>query len=79
MILTLDNLATRYHVLPTEVMSRATTFDMHVMDVATRYVRYQQEREELEQNLRSGRTQPAAPPTQEQMQAMLERVRERNQ
>jgi hypothetical protein len=52
---------------------------MHVMDVATRYVRYQQEREELEQNLRSGRTQPAAPPTQEQMQAMLERVRERNQ
>jgi hypothetical protein len=78
MILTLDNLASRYHVLPTEVMSRATTFDMHVMDVATRYVRHQQERAEIEEDLRSGRTRPVAPPTQDEMQAMLERVRTRN-
>jgi hypothetical protein len=79
MILTVDNLASRYHVLPTEVMSRATTFDMHVMDVATRYARHQQERAEIEQDLRSGRTRPVAPPDEQQMQDMLERVRTRNQ
>lgn len=77
MILTIDNLACRYHVLPGEAMSRATTFDLYVMDTATRHQRYQQTRAELEQNLRSGRTQPVAPPNEEQMQAMLARVKER--
>jgi hypothetical protein len=58
-------------------MSRATTFDLYVMDLASRHARYQQECADVEQNLRSGRTRPAAPPTQEQMQAMLARVKER--
>jgi hypothetical protein len=77
MILTIDNLACRYHVLPSEAMSRATTFDLHVMDTATRHQRYQQSRAEMEQNLKSGRTRPAAPPSVEQMQAMVARAKER--
>jgi hypothetical protein len=77
MILTIDNLATRYHVLPGEAMSRATTFDLHVMDTATRHVRHRQQCAELEQNLKSGLSRPVAMPTQEQMQEMLQRVKER--
>ena len=77
MILTIDNLACRYRVLPSEAMSRATTFDLHVMDTAARHQRYLQTRAELEQNLKSGRSTPVAPPNEEQMQAMLARVKER--
>jgi hypothetical protein len=77
MILTLDNLACRHHVLPGEALARSSTFDLHVMDTAVRHQRYQQQRAELEQNLKSGHARPIAPPDQEQMQAMLARVKER--
>ncbi|CAB4137494.1 hypothetical protein UFOVP327_29 [uncultured Caudovirales phage] len=76
MILTLDNLACRYNVLPSEALGRATTFDLHVMDTAVRHQRHQQARAELEQDLKSGRARPVAPPTQDQMKAMLDRVKE---
>ena len=77
MILTLDRLAEKYHCLPSEALARATTFDLHVMETTCRHQRYQQTRAELEHNLRSGRTQPVAPPSEEQMQAMINRVRGR--
>lgn len=41
MMLTLDNLAVRYHCLPSEAMSRATTFDLKVLDVSAKWSRYQ--------------------------------------
>lgn len=41
MMLTLDNLAMRYHCLPSEAMSRATTFDLKVLDVSAKWSRYQ--------------------------------------
>lgn len=37
MMLTLDTLAHRYGMLPTEVLTRATTLDITVMDVALSY------------------------------------------
>jgi hypothetical protein len=43
MIITLDNLATRYHCLPSEALERSSTFDLHVMDIATRWANYQHE------------------------------------
>lgn len=43
MILTVNNLAKTYKLLPSEVLKRGTTFDLFVLDVATRYSRYQQE------------------------------------
>jgi hypothetical protein len=76
MILTLDNLACRYHVLPSEALTRASTFDLHVMDTAARHQRYRQECAELEQNLRNGISKPVAPPSQDEMLAMLARVKE---
>lgn len=41
MILTIDTLAERYKMLPSEVMSRSTTFDLYVMDAAMSYHNYQ--------------------------------------
>jgi hypothetical protein len=58
-------------------MARASTFDLHVMDTAARHQRYQQQRAEMEQNLKSGRVRPAAPPTVEQMKDMVARAKER--
>ena len=34
LLLTIDGLGKRYGMLPSEVMSRSTTFDLYVMDAA---------------------------------------------
>lgn len=46
MLVTLDSMATRYHVLPSELMERASTFDLHCMDLGIRYQRYRQQVQE---------------------------------
>jgi hypothetical protein len=43
MIVTVHNLAKNYKLLPSEVLERGTTFDLYVLDTATRYIRYQQD------------------------------------
>lgn len=40
MIILIDTMAERYGILPSEVMSRATTFDMFVADTAIGYRNY---------------------------------------
>ena len=40
----IDTLSERYGLLPSEVMLRATTFDVFVADTAIGYRNYQQER-----------------------------------
>lgn len=47
MVLTLDNLAHRYGVLPSEAMARATTFDIYVLDVSAKWLKYQNTNEEI--------------------------------
>jgi len=74
MILSLDNLAHRYHCLPSEALSRATTFDLYVLDVSTRWQIHQQE-----QDRNRHLTAPAKRsqmPTQRQMLEMLKRAKE---
>ena len=44
MILTVHNLAENYKCLPSEVMHRATTFDLYVLDVHTKWLKYQHQR-----------------------------------
>lgn len=62
-------------MLPSEAMSRGSTFDMYVLDVATRWVKYQQEQAEGNQSLtnKTVRRQP----TQEELLAMIENTRKR--
>ena len=73
MLLSLDNLAHRYHVLPTEALARGTTFDLYVLDLGTKWVKYQQEQADLEAR---GIKTTARQPSQEEMLAMIERTRQ---
>jgi hypothetical protein len=70
-LLSLDNLAHRYGLLPSEVMARATTFDLYVIDLSARYERYRNE-------LAEGKSAPRAKLTQDQMLDMLKRARSEN-
>ena len=74
MIITLDNLATRYNCLPSQAMGQGTTFDLHVMDIATRWSNYQHEKAAG----KPGTGRPVPRLSQERMQAMLQRVKEKN-
>jgi hypothetical protein len=68
----LDGLATRYHLLPTEVLSRADTLDYIVMDVAVTWMNYQQA---VAHAKASNQPPPAPPMSINKMQEMMERVR----
>lgn len=43
MALTIDTLGKRYGMLPSEVMNRASTFDVFIMDAAITYENYKNE------------------------------------
>lgn len=43
MILALDTMGSRYGMLPSEVISRASTFDMVIMDAAMTYINQKQQ------------------------------------
>lgn len=43
MILTLNNLAKEYGLLPSEALGRATTFDLYVLDTSARWFKYKQD------------------------------------
>ena len=75
-MLTLDNLAHRYNLLPSEALSRASTFDLRVMDIRTHFDRKQYEDAEAE---RSGAPRKSRHKlTQEQMLSMIEQVNKQN-
>lgn len=70
MILSLDNLASRYHQLPSQALATATTFDLYVLDVSSRWVKYQQ-------GLADGTVERQTPKlTQDEMLAMIKKVKE---
>lgn len=71
MLLTLDNLAHRYHCLPSEALARATTFDLRVMDASSKWLNYQQEKA----NPRN-KNKPARKPSTEEMLDMVRAVKE---
>lgn len=67
-MLTIDNLAHRYNCLPSEALARATTFDLHVLDISSKYVKYQYDKE-------NGIVPQAKQPSQIEMIEMLKRAR----
>lgn len=67
MIVSLDNLAHRYHCLPSEVLERGSTFDLYVLDISTRYHQYRSQ-------FSDGKL-PAKMPTKDEMLTMLENAR----
>lgn len=69
-LISLDNLAHRYNLLPSEALSRATTFDLRVLDISAKW-------NKRAQDIADGKIPEKASPkvSQEQMLAMIERVR----
>lgn len=61
-------------MLPSQVIAQGNTFDMYVLDVATRWVKYQQEVQDGKISLtkKSSRN-----PTEQEMLAMIESVKNR--
>jgi hypothetical protein len=69
LVITLNNLAKEYGLLPSEALSRATTFDLYVLDVSTRWLIHRQNQAEGVQIPKSSK------PSQEQLLAMIKKVR----
>jgi hypothetical protein len=63
MLLTIDNLAKRYGRLPSEVLAQANTFDLHVLDVSTKFQNHLHDREQ-------GKTKGGQPSQQELIRMM---------
>jgi hypothetical protein len=68
----IDSVATRYHLLPSEVLARADTLDLLVLDVAQSWHQQMQARANAEA---SGQLPPAPDIPVNKLQEMLERVR----
>jgi hypothetical protein len=73
MVLTVNNLAKTYKLLPSEVMERGNTFDLYVMDIATRYERYQQQKSQ--EGFGQGSPLPRRMPSTKEMMEMLKRAK----
>jgi len=69
MLITVDNLAQRYHLLPSECMERATTFDLFVMEIGSRYAVVR------EQKRNGTYIKPTPKLSQEEMLAMVKRAK----
>lgn len=71
-MLTLDFVAKRYGLLPSEVLTKGTTFDLYVSDIAVRYQNWLQDKH-------SGKPMKSSQQnfgySQEQLKAMLDRAR----
>jgi len=68
----LDNLATRYHLLPSQVLDLADTLDFLVMDVSLAYHRYEREKSEAKAK---GMAPPAPDLPLNTLQEMVERIK----
>ena len=76
MAVTLDNLASRYHLLPSECLNRATTIDLYVLNVGVKWENHKREEElRKSQGLNPSPKRPKL--TQDEMMAMIKRVKER--
>ena len=74
-ILLIDTLATRYHLLPSEVMGRGDTVDVYVMETALAYQQYLRDKADAKANNR-----PLPPPNIpiNKLEEMIQRVRSRH-
>jgi hypothetical protein len=74
LLVIIDNISTRYHKLPSEVLAKATTFDLLVANTGTMWEIKQ--REEAEAKASGKPIPPKAPKlSKEQMIAMIKRAR----
>lgn len=70
MLLTINNLAKHYGLLPSQALDQGTTFDLYIMDLATRW---EQRQHEIAQGKNPTPTRKKL--TVEQMKTMIQRVK----
>jgi len=70
MLLSIDAIGKRYSLLPSEVMTKASTFDLVVLDAAIGFQTYMQDKAE------GKRESPKL--SQEEMMKMVERTKQKN-
>ena len=70
-MITIDSIAHRYGCLPSEVMQRATTWDLYVADIAAQHENWQYDQAQ-------GKSGSASVPEPDQLQAMLDQVRKKS-
>lgn len=75
MLVTLDNLAHRYKILPSEALERASSFDLYVLNVSTQWHNYKQEQASAQQQGKPGPVKL----TQNELKLMLDAVRNKEQ
>ena len=75
MMITLDNLAHRYQCLPSYALSHANTFDLKVLHLSSAWQHHQQQEAEAQANPGAPRKPKRTRHTPEQLQAMLDAVR----
>lgn len=68
----IDAIATRYHLLPSEVIMRADTLDVAVMDMAQSWHNYKMECAQAEAQ---GKPKPAPKMSVNKLQAMMDAVK----
>lgn len=73
MMVSIDNLAHRYGLLPSEAIQRGTTFDLEVLDISSKFEQYKLEK------IKSNKSNIPTPPklTEEQMLEMLAKVKKK--
>jgi hypothetical protein len=69
MIMLIDTLSERYGILPSEVMTRANTFDVFIADTAIGY------RNAIQERAMNGDKKTAPKLSEKDMMAAMERVR----
>lgn len=67
-VLTIDNMAHRYKMLPSEVLERGSTFDLYALDVSARYQQYLHDKA-------NGNQPKSNIPSQEEMIRMIKKAR----
>ena len=76
MILTIHNLAKEYAVLPSDALLRSNTFDLYVLDIATKWQIYQHNK--AEKQIKNPNELPRPNLTVQQMQDMIAKVKQRS-
>ena len=71
-ILWVDSLGKRYGMLPSEVIGRANTFDLYIMDIALTFENYHHKKS------MNGGKEPIPDYTQDELMAMIKKNKEMN-
>jgi hypothetical protein len=81
MMITLDAMAERYHLLPSDILAKGTTFDLRVLDVGASWNRHQQQQHQAGINntpSTKSHTRDSRALTQEALSQMIETARKKH-